>query len=150
VEIQALTSKVASGYPARRVSGVDFNRVNMLIAVLNRRIGMPLHEQDIYVNAVGGVKIDEPCADLGIALAIASSFCNKPIYADAIAIGEVGLAGEVRGVSHINLRIAEAKRLGFKLAVIPKHNLKSVGKIEGLEIKAVSTLYEPLTLLNIL
>ncbi|MFH1227479.1 MAG: DNA repair protein RadA [Planctomycetota bacterium] len=133
LEIQALTSRSYYSAPSRRVSGVDFNRTAMILAVLERRLAIPLGSQDVFVNVVGGVKIDEPAADLGIALAIVSSYRNRPI-SDIVAIGEVGLAGEIRPVSHINRRLNEAVRLGFNKIIVPGNSLKSLKKDSGFDI----------------
>ena len=124
LEVQALTSRAYYAAPTRRVSGVDFNRTVMILAVLERRLGLTMGSQDVYVNVVGGVKIDEPAADLGIALAVFSCYKNKPVPAGMAFIGEVGLTGEIRPVNQIETRIQEASRLGFKKIVIPKGNTK--------------------------
>ncbi len=126
LEVQALTSRAYYAAPTRRVSGVDFNRTVMILAVLERRLGLTMGSQDVYVNVVGGVKIDEPAADLGIALAVFSCYKNKPVPAGMAFIGEVGLTGEIRPVNQIETRIQEASRLGFKKIVIPKGNTKNL------------------------
>lgn len=141
VELQALTSRAYYAAPSRRVSGVDFNRTVMVLAVLERRLGLTLGSQDVYVNVVGGVKIDEPAADLGIALAVFSSYKNKPIPKGLVFIGEIGLTGEIRPVNQIESRIQEASRLGFKKIVIPKGNAKSI-KTTNMEIIKSSYLSE--------
>jgi len=128
VEIQALTSFSKMPYPVRKSTGVDYNRTAIIIAVLERQLGFKLSTQDIYVNAAGGVKVFEPAMDLPIALAIASSNKNKPVDADLVVIGEIGLSGEVRSVSHIEQRVKEAEKLGFKKIIIPKANLKEISK----------------------
>lgn len=119
VEVQALTSTTNFGYPKRTAIGFDPNRLQLLVAVLQKRAGLNLFNQDIYVNIVGGLKISEPALDLAVCLAIASSFKNKPVPNDFCAIGEVGLAGEVRNVHNINERVKEAEKLGYKKCVIP-------------------------------
>lgn len=126
LEVQALTSRAYYAAPTRRVSGVDFNRTVMILAVLERRLELTLGSQDVYVNVVGGVKIDEPAADLGIALAVFSCYKNKPVPAGIAFIGEVGLTGEIRPVNQIETRIQEASRLGFNKIVIPKGNAKNI------------------------
>ncbi|MDI6733378.1 MAG: DNA repair protein RadA [Planctomycetota bacterium] len=131
VEVQALTSRAYYSQPARRVSGVDFNRTVMVLAVLERRLGLTLGSQDVYVNVVGGVKIDEPAVDLGIAIAVYSSYKNKPIPRGVVFIGEVGLTGEIRAVNQIETRIQESARLGFNKVVIPKVNLPT-GQVKTL------------------
>ncbi|MBU1026824.1 MAG: DNA repair protein RadA, partial [Candidatus Margulisbacteria bacterium] len=138
VEIQALSSFTKNPYPARKTTGVDYNRAAIIIAVLERQLSLKLSAQDIYVNAAGGVRVYEPAIDLPIALAIASSFKNKPLDPDTVAVGEVGLAGEVRSVSQIELRVREAEKLGFKNIIIPKSNLKEIKKTK-IEISAVNS-----------
>jgi DNA repair protein RadA/Sms len=144
VEIQALTSATNFGMPRRMTNGIDYNRVVLLMAVLEKRVGMQLQTFDAYVNVAGGLKIDEPACDLGIICAIASSFRNIAISSKTILIGEVGLTGEVRGVSYIEKRIMEAQKTGFTKCVIPKENLKGMEKIEGIQIAAVGNIYEAL------
>ena len=125
VEIQGLTNPVGIGNPRRTPIGVDINRLFLITAVLTRRIGIRLGEQDVFVNVVGGMRIAEPAADLAIAAAIVSSAKNQPIRADAVLIGEVGLSGELRGANKISARLKEAAKLGFTLAVIPRVNEKT-------------------------
>lgn len=140
VEIQALTSATSFGYPKRTSSGFDLNRLNLLSAVLQKRCGLNLSTQDIYLNIAGGIKINEPAADLAVALSIFSVFKGKNISEDTIIFGEVGLAGEVRSVNNIDKRLAEAQKLGFKKAVIPKTRL-DVRKT-GLNITTVANVKE--------
>ena len=142
VEVQALVTGSSFGMPGRKVSGVDHNRVTMILAVLEKRTGLLLGAHDVFVNVVGGVKIDEPAADLGIAIAIASSFKDIAIPGDTIIIGELGLGGEVRGVSRVDSRLKEAARLGFKNAIIPKDNIKDSSGIKSLKMNDVSSLAE--------
>ena len=125
VEVQGLTNPCGIGNPRRTPIGVDINRLFLIIAVLTRRIGVRLGEQDVFVNVVGGMKISEPAADLSIAAAIVSSAKNQPVRADAVLIGEIGLSGELRGVSKISDRLNEAAKLGFKCAVIPRSSRKN-------------------------
>jgi DNA repair protein RadA/Sms len=120
VEIQGLTSPTQFGNARRTPNGVDFNRLLLIVAVLTRRLGMRLAEQDIFVNVVGGLQIDEPAADLAIAAAIASSERNLPVRADAVLIGEIGLGGELRMPGQMPARLREAAKLGFKTAIVPK------------------------------
>ena len=120
VEIQALTTYTSFGYPRRTANGVDFNRLLLVTAVLTQRLGLRLGNQDIMVNVTGGLKISEPASDLGIALAIASSFRDSIVDPSMVAIGEVGLSGELRSASQLDRRVAEAARLGFKRCLVPK------------------------------
>jgi len=124
VEVQALTNPTAFGNARRTTNGVDFNRLLLITAVLSKRMGLRLFEQDIFVNVVGGLKIDEPASDLGTAVAIASSYYERPIPADMAFIGELGLSGEVRTVNQIALRLNEAAKIGFKRVVMPKMRRK--------------------------
>ena len=142
VEVQALVTKSNFGMPGRKVSGADHNRVTMILAVLEKRTGLLLGGHDVFVNVVGGVKIDEPAADLAIAIAIASSFKDIVIPSNTIIIGELGLGGEVRGVSQFDSRIKEAARLGFKNAIIPKGNTKDSSRLKSLKMAEVSSLAE--------
>lgn len=120
IEIQALVSTTGFGIPRRQAIGTDYNRVNLLIAVLEKRLGLQMTNCDAYVNIAGGLKINEPAIDLGIALSIISSFKNKVIPDELVSIGEIGLSGEVRAVSMINERVSEAAKLGFTTCVVPK------------------------------
>ncbi len=128
IEVQALVTRTNFGFPRRQANGTDFNRVNLLMAVLEKRLGLSMGEYDAYVNLAGGMKIAEPSLDLGICLALISSFRNKPIDSDVIAFGEVGLSGEVRSVSMADLRVQEAKKLGFKKCIVPKALLPKLKK----------------------
>jgi len=133
VEVQALVCATNFGMPRRMTTGVDYNRVTLLMAVLEKRVGLQLYNYDAYVNVVGGLKLDEPACDLGITVAIASSFKNKPILPGTVVIGEVGLTGEIRAVSQVDKRIMEALRLGFKNCIVPAGNIKTVNQIKGAE-----------------
>ena len=144
VEIQALLATAHYGSAERKVSGVDYARVCMLLAVLERRAGLQLIGQDVFVNVAGGVRVDEPAADLGIALAIASSFQEFPIPRHAVLIGEVGLGGEVRGVSHLELRLREAAKLGFRQAYIPAESTDLPHAPRDLKLFPIATLDEAL------
>ena len=130
VEIQALVSKCNFGAPRRTTIGLDSNRVSLLVAVLEKITGIQIIGDDIFMNVAGGVTIDEPAIDLGICVSLVSSFLNKPIESDLVVFGEVGLTGEVRGVSQVELRISEAKKLGFKKCLLPKINLEKNNKFE--------------------
>jgi len=142
VEIQALTNATSFGMPRRTANGVDFNRLLMIIAVLSRRLGLKLGGQDIMVNVTGGLKIDEPSADLGIALAIASSYKDMPVDAALIAVGEIGLSGELRMVPQLDRRVAEAARMGFTHCLAPKAGSKTSPVPKGMEIVTFSSLLE--------
>ncbi|MEW5986581.1 MAG: DNA repair protein RadA [Chloroflexota bacterium] len=120
VEIQALASSTTFANPRRTANGVDYNRLLLLTAVLNRRVGVPLHDKDVFVNVIGGLQIGEPAADLSVAVSIASSVRDRPVHADVAFVGEVGLSGEVRAVSQMEGRINEAAKLGFKRVVVPR------------------------------
>jgi DNA repair protein RadA/Sms len=143
LEIQALTSKTNLAMPRRATVGIDYNRAAIIIAVLERRLGLKLGTEDIYINVAGGIKIDEPAADLPIALAIASCQKNKPVDQKSVLVGEIGLAGEIRAVDQIEARISEAEKLGFKNIIIPNGNLKQVNKAK-IEILGVSSLSDAL------
>ena len=142
VEVQALVTRSSFGMPGRKVSGVDHNRVTMILAVLEKRTDLLLGGYDVFVNVVGGVKIEEPAADLAIAIAITSSFKDIAIPSNTIIIGELGLGGEVRGVSHFDSRIKEAARLGFENAIIPRGNTNDFSRIKSLNMTEVSSLAE--------
>ncbi len=142
MEIQALVCKTNFGMPRRTAAGLDYNRVNLLMAVLEKRLGLQLSNYDAYVNIAGGIRLNEPAADLGIVMAIVSSYKNRPIAEDVIVFGEVGLSGEVRAVSMPDQRVSEAKKLGFKVCVIPEVSVKSVGKVEGITVIGVKSVGE--------
>jgi len=124
LEIQSLVTPTPFGLPRRAVTGIDVNRLHLLVAVLEKRAGLKLREQDVFVNVAGGARISEPAADLGVALAIASNLRNRPVGPDWVVVGEVGLAGEVRRVSQLERRLAEAENLGFRHALIPPSALR--------------------------
>ncbi|MDD5382281.1 MAG: DNA repair protein RadA [Candidatus Margulisbacteria bacterium] len=143
IEIQALVAPTKMAYPARKVTGVDYNRTAMIIAVLERHIGLKLSTQDIYVNAAGGVVAEGTAMDLPIALAIASSLKNKPVDTDTVVVGEIGLAGEVRSVSQIEQRVNEAAKLGFKRIILPKSNVQELTKAK-IKLVGISSVKEAL------
>lgn len=145
VEIQALVGTTPYPSPRRVANGVDFSRVLQILAVLEKRVGLSLSKQDVYVNVIGGVEISEPAADLGIALAVAT--CARDVVVDShtVIIGEIGLSGEIRAVNNIEKRIKEAQKLGFKKAIIPNANGKFDEKIEGIEIIRVKRLIDAIT-----
>jgi DNA repair protein RadA/Sms len=134
VEIQGLTSPTQFGNARRTPNGVDFNRLLLIAAVLTRRLGFKLAEQDVFVNVVGGIQIDEPAADLAIAASIASSWKDISVRADTVLIGEIGLAGELRMPGQMPARLREASKLGFKTAIVPKAISKGEGWPKGIEI----------------
>lgn len=147
LELQALVSPTSFGIAKRTATGVDYNRVALLLAVLEKRVGLQIQNQDVYINVVGGIKVNEPSMDLGIILSVASSFRNLPIDGDVVVTGEVGLTGEIRAVSYIEKRIAECKKLGFKKIVIPKNNYASVKDTKGIEIIPVDNLRQAINLI---
>lgn len=138
-EIQALVCHSNFGIPRRQTTGTDFNRVNLLMAVLEKRLGLQIGGCDAYVNIAGGIKITEPAIDLGIVLAIISSFKNRPVPDNVLAFGEVGLSGEVRAVSMAEARVNEAKKLGFSTCILPKVCLDHMTGTEGIRLIGVSS-----------
>ena len=142
VEIQALTSATAFALPRRTPNGFDMGRLLLLTAVLSQRVGLKLYNQDVFVNVIGGLKIAEPAADLPVALAIASSFQDRPVAEDLVVIGEVGLSGELRTVSQAARRLNEAARLGFKRALVPGTLVKMKDKPDGIALLGARTLTE--------
>ncbi|AGC67294.1 DNA repair protein RadA [Thermoclostridium stercorarium subsp. stercorarium DSM 8532] len=148
LEIQALVTPTVFGIARRMATGIDYNRMTMLMAVLEKRIGMPLYNHDAYVNVVGGIHIDEPACDLGVVASIAGSFKNQPVDPDIVVVGEVGLTGEVRPVNQADKRIMEAKRLGFRKCLVPSGNKSSaLENIDGIEIIFAGTVEEALAYL---
>lgn len=144
VELQALVSGSSFGTPRRTAIGIDHNRVSLLVAVLEKKVGLSLLAQDIFVNVAGGVRLDEPAVDLGIVAALASSHSNRPVPPRTILFGEVGLAGEVRAVSRPELRVKEAARLGFDRCVLPSGSLKNMEVPPGMELIGVRSAAEAL------
>ncbi len=144
VEVQALATYSPLAIPRRTVNGADVNRVQLVTAVLTKRVGLALANQDIYVNIVGGLHVDEPAADLAVALAIASSFRDRPVAGDLVAIGEIGLAGELRRVSHMDRRLTEASKLGFSRCILPKGAISGSSAPANLELLPCGTLVEAL------
>ena len=141
VEIQALLSRTNFGQPRRTAVGTDYNRVNLLMAVIEKRIGLQMADYDAYVNIAGGMKVTEPALDLALVMAFISSFKHKVIDSDTIVFGEVGLAGEVRAISQAEQRVAEAKKLGFKKVIMPAVSLKTI-KEDGIELVGVNDIKE--------
>jgi len=144
VEIQALISPSSFGNPRRMATGIDSNRVPLLMAVLEKRVGLMLQNQDAYIKVAGGVKLDEPAIDLAIAVSIASSFRNEPTKPEDIFIGEVGLTGEIRRVSRIEQRVQEAAKLGFKRVLCSHNNLDGWSPPANIEVIGVKTVHEAL------
>jgi DNA repair protein RadA/Sms len=145
LEVQALVTRTPFGMPRRTAAGVDYNRLLLLLAVLEKRAGLHLSAHDVYVSVAGGVRVDEPAADLGVALAVASSHRDRPVDPGAVAVGEVGLGGEVRAVSQIDRRIAEAAKLGFRRVVAPRANLTGLEEVPaGVELTGVDHVAEAL------
>jgi DNA repair protein RadA/Sms len=146
LEVQALVAPASFGTPRRTVLGADYNRVCLLLAVLEKRVGLPLQSQDAFVNVAGGGRIAEPAADLGTALAAASSYLDRPIAPDVVVVGEVGLTGEVRAVAGLAQRLREAAALGFATAVIPQSGLAAAAGC-GIEVQGVATVEDAVKLL---
>jgi len=142
VEIQALTNTTSFGLPRRTANGVDFGRLLLIVAVLSKRVCLKLGNQDIIANVTGGLKVGEPAADLGIALAIASSYRGSAVSPQMVVVGELGLSGELRAVSQLDRRVGEAARLGFKRCLVPKTSASFSPKPKGIELVPVSTLRE--------
>ena len=148
VEVQALTSNANFGTPQRNVTGFDIRRLAMLLAVLEKRLGFPVSTKDVFVNFVGGLRIDEPAADLAVISAIASSLNDSPLPADTVLVGEVGLGGELRGASNLERRMEEAKQLGFKSIIAPVTSVKKLkGKSKGIKLQGVKSVREAFDLL---
>lgn len=147
IEIQALVCDTNFGMPRRTATGTDYNRVNLLMAVLEKRIGLHLANCDAYVNIAGGIRMNEPAIDLGIVLAIVSSYKNRPVDERMIVFGEVGLSGEVRAVNMPEQRVAEAKKLGFETCVVPEVSLDMVKGIKGIKIIGVKTINDAMNLI---
>ncbi|TRZ94507.1 DNA repair protein RadA [bacterium] len=148
VEIQSLVSRSSFGYARRRALGFDFNRLSLLVAVLEKRMGLALEAEDIFVNVAGGIKIEDPAADLAVCAVIASSFREQVVMPKAVVLGEVGLSGEIRSISQVLTRINEAEKLGFKHCILPKNSCKNLKLNEAnIEIIPVSTLKEALDII---
>ncbi len=143
IEIQALVSRTNFGFPRRQSAGSDTNRLNLLMAVLEKRLDMKIGDHDAYVNIAGGMKIQEPAIDLAVVLAVVSSFRNKAVSDDTVVFGEVGLSGEVRAVANASVRAAEAEKLGFKRVILPRSNVSNMD-IKGIELIGVGSIEEAL------
>ena len=148
VEIQALVTPTTAGFPRRTAVGIDLNRLNLIIAVLEKKIGLPLMNQDIYINVVGGLKLEGTSSDLGVAMAIFSSMQSIPLSSrEILAIGEISLTGDLRPVSYMERMIKEAHKMGFKTCIMPDKNIPKIKKDVGLEIKGVRRLRDALELI---
>jgi DNA repair protein RadA/Sms len=147
VEVQALVAPTSYGVPQRTATGFDGRRLQMLLAVLEKRAGMRLGQYDVFVNVAGGVRVDEPAADLGMAMAIASSLRDVAVRPDAAIVGEVGLGGEIRTIHHIEKRIAEAQKLGFKRFILPGNNAQKVRSNQNIALTEVETIEEAMRVL---
>ena len=142
LELQALVGRASFGTPRRTVLGVDVNRVSLLVAVMEKKLGFQLMTQDIFVNVTGGVKVDEPAVDLGIVSAIASSFSDKPVREATVVLGEIGLTGEIRGINQVGPRVQEAQKMGFTRCLLPETNLENIKGIADIETVGVRTISE--------
>ncbi len=141
-EVQALVAKTTLNVPRRASDGFDFNRAVLMLAVMEKRAGMKMSMFDAYINVIGGLRLDEPGADLPIVLALASSYRDQCIPDDLVAIGEVGMTGEIRSVSHMNQRLAEISRLGFKKCMIPRSGSEKLDIPEGMAVYRVRNIRE--------
>lgn len=142
IELQALASSTNLGTPRRTILGLDQNRVALLVAVMEKKLGMHLLGHDIFMNVAGGVRVDEPAVDLGIVSAIASSFLDKPVSEGTAVVGEIGLTGEVRAVGQIDVRVREMQKMGFKRCLVPGNNLERMSKVAGFELIGVGSVGE--------
>lgn len=144
VELQALVTSSSLGVPRRTVIGLDYNRVSLLIAIVEKKVGLNLMGRDIFLNVAGGVRVEEPAVDLGTVTVIVSSFKEKPVPSKTVVMGEVGLAGEIRAVNQIEMRVAEASKLGFTRLILPKNNLSRLDTKTSVELIGVVTIKEAL------
>ena len=142
VEIQALVGPSPLGMPRRTAAGVDHNRISLLVAVLGKRVGMEMGDQDIFVNVAGGLKVEEPAADLAMVVAMMSSFLDTPVDRNLVVFGEIGLAGEVRGVSRPDMRIREAKKLGFSRCLLSRSNKEGANPPKGMTLFGIESVQE--------
>ena len=150
-EIQSLATKTSFPSPRRTASGFDYNRMYLLLAVLEKRANYAFHDQDVYVNVIGGLRLDETACDLPVCIAMASSLLDLPVSEKTVAIGEVGLGGEIRSVTHLETRLREAQRVGFDTAIVPRHNLKMIDPVDfpGLRLVGVSYLREAINTIKL-
>jgi DNA repair protein RadA/Sms len=142
IEVQALVTPTSFGIPQRNTTGFDIRRLSLLLAVLEKRVGIAMGQFDVFVNVAGGVRVDEPAVDLGIALSIISSKRDIPVDSETVAVGEIGLSGEVRTVSQVEKRVQEAAKLGFKRMIVPMNNLKGLQKKSDIKIIGVDRIDE--------
>lgn len=147
VEIQALASSTSFGTPRRTILGIDPNRVALLVAVMEKKLGMHLMGHDIFMNVAGGIKVDEPAIDLSIACSVASSFLDRPIRNGTVVLGEVGLTGEIRAVGQVEARIRESLKMGFERCILPQSNVDRIGGLKGIEIVGVRSLSQAMEIL---
>jgi DNA repair protein RadA/Sms len=147
VEAQALVTQASYGVPQRAATGFDYKRLQMLLAVLEKRLGLPLGQRDVFVNIAGGVRIDDPAVDLAVAGAIVSSFRDIPADSQTVVVGEIGLGGEIRAIAQIEQRISEAAKLGFKTIVLPTSNLKKAPKRSDIDLRDVGTIQQGISAL---
>ena len=148
LEVQALVDESALGNPRRVAVGFEQNRLSMLLAILHRHGGLQVGDQDVFVNAVGGIRVEETSSDLALIMAVVSSFRNRPLSTDLVCFGELGLSGEIRPVPNGQERLREAAKHGFKVAIVPEGN-RPKAAIEGLEVRAVATLKDALAAMSI-
>ena len=148
LEVQALVCDTNFQIPRRQAAGCDFNRMNLLMAVIEKRMRMPLGREDAYVNFAGGMRIFEPATDLAVVMALVSSYRNKPVDDDMLVFGEVGLSGEVRGVAMAKQRIQEGRKLGFTSCVVPYANAKQLTDVEGIKIYTVKNIMEAVNIIH--
>jgi DNA repair protein RadA/Sms len=147
VEVQALTSTTSFGHPRRTANGIDFNRLLLLVAVLSKRVGLGLGDQDVFANVIGGLRVNEPAVDLAVAVAVASSVWDRPVAANIAFVGEVGLSGELRAVGQLAARLKEAAKLGFSRCIVPKSiRQQPEGLPQDLEILQARSLHQALEL----
>jgi DNA repair protein RadA/Sms len=142
IEVQALVSVSNYGMPQRTATGFDIRRLSMLLAVLDKRVGVNVGSHDVFVNIAGGIRVDEPAADLGIASSIVSSLRDVPVDSSTVAVGEIGLGGEIRTIAHCDKRVMEAEKLGFKRIVVPKSNAKKIRTAGGIAVVGVETVQD--------
>ena len=147
VELQALASSTSFGTPRRTILGLDRNRVALLVAVMEKRLGMQLMGHDVFMNVVGGVRVDDPATDMGVICAVASSFLDKPVAEGTAVLGEVGLTGEVRAISQVDARVSEAEKMGFSRCILPATSLKRASARNGIELVGARTLAEVMEVL---